>query len=59
MFLLSLILFVGGIALFGVAFMPFITVGYISAIVFALGIVAVCLAMALPIHARSGAKFQR
>ena len=59
MFLLSLILFVGGLALFGVAFMPFITVGYISAIVFALGIVAVSLAMALPIHAKSGAKFQR
>lgn len=59
MFLLSIILFVGGIALFGVAFMPFITVGFVHALVFALGIVAVCLAMALPIHARSGAKHQR
>lgn len=59
MFLLSIILFLGGFALFGVAFMPFITVGYVSAIVFALGIIAVCLAMALPIHAKSGAKYQR
>ncbi|WP_105567028.1 hypothetical protein [Microbacterium halophytorum] len=59
MFLLSIILFIGGIALFGVAFMPFITVGFVHALVFALGIVAVCLAMALPIHAKSGAKYQR
>ncbi|WP_156888086.1 hypothetical protein [Microbacterium indicum] len=44
MFLLSLILFVGGIFLFGVAFM----VPSFHAVVFAAGIIAVCLAMALP-----------
>ena len=59
MFLLSIILFVGGIALFGVAFMPFITVGFVHALVFTAGIIAICLAMALPIHAKSGAKHQR
>lgn len=59
MFVISLLLFVVGIALFGVAFMPFITLPIVHALVFTAGIIAVCLAMALPIHARSGAKHQR
>lgn len=44
MFILSLILFLGGLALFAVAFM----VSSFQAVVFTAGILAVCLAMALP-----------
>ncbi|GAB2511259.1 hypothetical protein GCM10027064_06030 [Microbacterium petrolearium] len=55
MFLISCILFLAGFAAFAVAFM----VPSFQAVVFALGILLVCAAMALPIHARSGAKEQR
>ncbi|MBP2437428.1 hypothetical protein [Microbacterium amylolyticum] len=44
MFILSLILFLGGIALFAVAFM----VESLQAVIFTVGILAICLAMALP-----------
>lgn len=44
MFILSLLLFLGGFFLFGAAFM----VPSFNALVFALGIIAVCLAMAIP-----------
>ncbi|WP_162622941.1 hypothetical protein [Microbacterium suaedae] len=44
MFILALILFLGGLFLFAVAFM----VSSFQGLVFALGILAVCLAMALP-----------
>ena len=44
MFILSLILFVGGLFLFGVAFM----VTSLNGLVFSAGIIAVCLAMAIP-----------
>ncbi|MGI6879771.1 hypothetical protein [Microbacterium sp. gxy059] len=47
MFLLSLILFLGGMALFAVAFM----VTSFQGVVFAGGIIAICLAMALPMFA--------
>jgi uncharacterized membrane protein len=44
MFIISLILFVGGLFLFGVAFM----VTSFQGLVFTAGIIAVCLAMAIP-----------
>ncbi|HLS92301.1 MAG TPA: hypothetical protein VK015_02180 [Microbacterium sp.] len=44
MFILSLILFLGGLFLFAVAFM----VTSFQGVVFTCGILAVCLAMALP-----------
>lgn len=44
MFILSLLLFLGGFFLFGAAFV----VTSFNALVFALGIIAVCLAMAIP-----------
>lgn len=55
MFLISLILFLAGFAAFAVAFM----VTSFQGVVFAAGILLICVAMALPIHARSGAKHQR
>ena len=44
MFIISLILFIGGLFLFGVAFM----VSSLNGLVFVCGILAVCLAMAIP-----------
>lgn len=55
MFLISLILFLAGFAMFALAF----NVTILQPVVFASGILLICLAMALPIHARSGAKHQR
>ncbi|GAA1743388.1 hypothetical protein [Microbacterium paludicola] len=46
MFIISLLLFLGGFALFAVAFM----IDFLQPVVFAAGIIAVCLAMALPMH---------
>ncbi|MEL5992269.1 hypothetical protein ACOKGD_12635 [Microbacterium phosphatis] len=46
MFIISLILFLGGFALFGLAF----NIEMLQGVVFAAGIIAVCLAMALPMH---------
>lgn len=49
MFIVALVLFLGGLALFGVAFM----VPAFQALVFAAGILLVCLAMALPMHIKA------
>ena len=46
MFIISLLLFLGGMALFGVA----INIEAFQGVVFAAGILAICLAMALPMH---------
>ncbi|WP_345751275.1 hypothetical protein [Microbacterium rhizophilus] len=46
MFIISLLLFLGGFALFGLAF----NIDVLQGLVFAAGIIAVCLAMALPMH---------
>mgnify|MGYP004509110293 CR=1 FL=1 len=47
MFIISLLLFLGGMALFGVAInIDSWPAGY----VFAAGVIAICLAMALPMH---------
>ncbi|GAA4784588.1 MULTISPECIES: hypothetical protein [Microbacterium] len=49
MFIVALVLFLAGIALFGVAFM----VPAFQALVFVAGILCVCLAMALPMHLKT------
>jgi hypothetical protein len=49
MFIVALVLFLAGIALFAVAFM----VSSFQALVFTAGIIAICLAMALPMHTKA------
>lgn len=53
MYIIAMILFVGGVYLFGLAFQ----LPAFQAVVFFAGIVAVGLAMALPMYARSSARF--